>query len=567
MRHAGPSSHQNSLDFLEHALPFEPIDNRTTQSKSRADDAPPDYVDISPFYTVRPLEDHTEVSSSLDVLGAVVRSRRASSGPFQKVCKGVESAVSTACDQTVKYPVSAKVINKSICNNRCCTWSCGQEKCLPKCCSFTCDKKCTKHWCCKGRFPNYKCGNLCEICVDVPCTSCRADKCGIGKCIDVPCSGCSKMQCGEFCAKIPDRLELEYQSRSLCDLVGLSGLTGAIEKATKFCPCMDKVVKYLADGLGDIADEGGTSAATTAALEAAASIFECFVESMNIRSEKAQIMKAEETRGGVENAVLLPGVEIGIKFYAQIVGAAALCISAGECQGIIDTLHDLFEDTAKKLGKSLVGALQKYLVLLLSPVKRSFDKVRSLEDQFYKSMNDCVEEVSKNSRRIVANIERVFKSVEMGIKNIENLVEEISQTSDEIGPAIDTISEVIEAYSDSFVGRIQSSILSGDIDGLVAPNKVVDFIKNSQEIDDAINGIKRIATLATTIQDGAQSVQRELKDVKDSIDGLSEVGEKCESLATSSLLNMREAMVSLRDDLLGAVETGLGMSLSSICIC
>jgi len=108
--------------------------------------------------------------------------------------------------------------------------------------------------------------------------------------------------------------------------------------------------------LTDIADSGDASSATTAALESAASIVDCLATSSGAySSEKYEIMKNEEDKGGI----LIPGEEISLKFYAQLAGSVALCATTSKCDDILNTMTGLWDDT--ELRQSATALFQPYV--------------------------------------------------------------------------------------------------------------------------------------------------------------------------------------------------------------
>ena len=187
-----------------------------------------------------------------------------------------------------------------------------------------------------------------------------------------------------------------------------------MEKVAQYCPCLDEAVQYLDDGLAGIADSGDVSSATSAAPGSAASIVECFATSSGAyQTEKYEIMKNEESKGGI----LLPSQEIGLKFYSQLVGAIVLCAVSGKCDDILNTITELWDDTVEAVGENLVGSLRAYIASIIEPVQVNLETFNSIMDEFNNSVS-CAWTTLKNNLKTLLRLLGVSQMTSLGWWNL-----------------------------------------------------------------------------------------------------------------------------------------------------
>ena len=391
-----------------------------------------------------------------------------------------------------------------------------------------------------------KCG---ESCINVPEFSCSAKQCGT---TSLPCSGCSEKHCGRISTSIPDTLKIEYTDMTYCELAGSAGLPiNAIKSVTEYCPCMEKALEYSSKNLS----EGDVSGVF---LEGAASLIECFAESSSSYStEKYEVMENEKQKGGV----LIEGKEIGLKFYSQLIGAVALCFASGKCDDILNTMASLFDDTVDSVGDDLVASLRAYISSLIEPVEVNLTTFSSIKDEFDTALSVCVKEVESQADEIAEAFMEAANGMAMFVDKTLDLIGTIEETAQATGPAIDSISAAFDAMTGSFTERIVESIEEGSLDAFNSLIKVVEVIRDNEEVNSVIESGNSVVSLLDELDDDISKIKEDADTLLDLVDGLN--ADECKSKVPSVMKFIETAAEKFMSELkFGKVNLYLRKSMS-----
>ena len=400
------------------------------------------------------------------------------SGVVEQVCNSVRFAADRLCSTSVKIPVSASVETRRACTNKCCSYSCGQQRCTTKFCTWNCGQK--------------KC--LFGACVNIPCSGRSKQHCGEA-CVDIPCTGCVS-RCGQICTNIPHALRIRYDEQTLCDLIPVASMAA---DAARLCPCLKELsgLRNLKSGSADF-------------IRVAGAVLECFVDAG---------LKPESTRDAVvatlesSNDYIIMAPEVGLELYASLTAAIAGCVSSGTtCDAIGGVLFSYLEDVVEKVADEFGDFWSELFVdRVYTPIRSQFDElmstVRELPTRLATELETCTAEV-RLPRDLLRNVERNFERIaDAG----EGAIEEAEEFREKISGFIDSFKAALAKVSSDYPELIAEAVEDGKIPSFEDP---IELITKVKEIESSAQDFKEFAdTIKSSFMD-IQSLVGTLQELK-----------------------------------------------------
>lgn len=320
-----------------------------------------------------------------------------------------------------------------------------------------------------------------------------------------------------FCVDVP-YLWVEYQQLSEFLKIGDEDK----RRAMAMCSCYDKLMIYLSEGIGDIAEDAEVNEITASAIDAFSGVLDCFLDSSGtIDSNKEEVIASEKAKDGL----FIQGLEVGIRQYSNILVAVGICVSSSKCDDIITIFVNIFKDTVNQIGGELIDALKTYYIdRFTSPFSSLFSELLEQKDRLSRVWEDCRSDMEEGGTEVFEVLKEVRESFAMKIDNIKTMIGLVEETIDLIADAIAVFEETINLLSKSYIDYLNDLILRGYLPNL---NSAVEFLANGGDIQKITSNVERIMGFARSIGSDLSELSAAMGRLEKALADLEKDGKEC----------------------------------------
>lgn len=340
------------------------------------------------------------------------------------------------------------------------------------------------------------------------------------------------------CTDVPTGVSIEYQQ--LSDFLGINDEDKG--QVMALCTCSDKLVQYLAEGLGDIVEDAEVNKITSSAIDSLSGVLDCFLDSgVKPDTNKDDVIAREEAKGGI----FIQGPEIGVRQYSNFLIAVGLCVSSSKCDDILTAFEEIFKNTVSQIGGKLVDALKThYNDRFTSPFFSLFDEILEQKGRLDRAYEKCKSDIEAGASGAFEVIKGVRESFEVKMANIKKMIELVDETIDLIEEAIRFFEEAIEVLTKSYVDYLMDLLSHGSVPNL---NSAVEFLAKGENIE-------KIKSNAGNIMAYAKTIDSDLSELSTAMGRLEQVLGDIEANAKDCFDDIETFQVSGRDILNRFVE-------------